>query len=168
MDAKDILIEAHGRLPELVDTAVSGLSAEQLRWAPKPGANSIGWLVWHLARVQDSHLAEVLDGGGQQVYVTGDWGKRFGLESDPGDSGYGHSAEQVAAVAPESAQALIDYYSAVHERTLDYLRGLSAADLDEVVDENWDPPVTLGARLVSVVDDDAQHAGQAAYVRGLL
>ena len=166
MDANDILIEAHGRLPELVGTAVRDLTPEQLRWAPKPGANSIGWLVWHLTRVQDSHLAELLDA--EQVYVTGDWGGRFGLASDPDDSGYGHTPEQVAAVAPESAQALIDYYRAVHERTLGYLRGLSAGDLDEVVDENWDPPVTLGVRLVSVIDDDAQHAGQAAYIRGLL
>ena len=166
LDAKDILIEAHGRLPELVDTAVSGLSAEQLRWAPKPGANSIGWLVWHLTRVQDSHIAEVLDA--EQIYVTGDWGGRFGLRTDADDSGYGHTAEQVAAVAPASAQVLTEYYQTVHERTRDYLNGLHAADLEKVVDENWDPPVTLGVRLVSVVDDDVQHAGQAAYVRGLL
>ncbi len=56
----------------------------------------------------------------------------------------------------------------MHARTAEFVAGLSAADLDRVVDESWDPPVTLGVRLVSVVDDDAQHAGQAAYVRGLL
>ncbi|WP_229069582.1 DinB family protein [Actinoplanes sp. DH11] len=166
MDAKDILIEAHGRLPELVDTAVRDLTPEQLRWSPKPGANSIGWLVWHLTRVQDSHLAELLDA--DQVYLTGDWAPRFGVKADPDDSGYGHSAQQAAAVAPESWQALAGYYDAVHARMAEYLRGLGDADLDRVVDENWDPPVTLGVRLVSIIDDDAQHAGQAAYVRGLL
>ncbi|MBB2942607.1 putative damage-inducible protein DinB [Actinoplanes lutulentus] len=164
MDARDILIEAHGRLPELVETAVHDLTPEQLRWAPKPGANTIGWLVWHLTRVQDSHIAELLEQ--DQVYLTGDWAPRFGLKADPSDSGYGHSPQQVAAVAPENAQVLIDYYAAVHARTLEYLRGVT--DLGRVVDDNWDPPVTLGVRLVSIIDDDAQHAGQAAYVRGLL
>ncbi|MEV6303946.1 DUF664 domain-containing protein [Actinoplanes sp. NPDC051861] len=166
MDAEDILEDAFGRLPELVSTAVEGLSPDQLRWSPRKGANTVGWLVWHLTRVQDSHLTELI--GGEQVYLSGEWAPRFGLKPDPDDTGYAHTADQVAAVAPESAQVLLDYYAAVHERTLTYLRGLTAADLDRVVDENWDPPVTLGVRLVSVYDDDAQHAGQAAYVRGLL
>jgi uncharacterized damage-inducible protein DinB len=74
----------------------------------------------------------------------------------------------VAAVRPASAQVLLDYYDAVHARTVDFLRGLSPAQLDRVVDERWDPPVTLGVRLVSIVNDDTQHVGQAAYVRGLL
>ncbi|MBG0560316.1 mycothiol transferase [Actinoplanes aureus] len=166
MDAKGVLEDAFGRLPELVETAVDGLTPEQLRWAPKRGANSIGWLVWHLTRVQDSHIAELLDT--EQVYLTGEWASRFGRKPDPSDTGYGHSADQVAAVAPESAQVLLDYYRAVHDRTVKYLRGLTAADFDRVIDERWDPPVTLGVRLVSVYDDDAQHAAQAAYVRSLL
>jgi len=166
MDAKDILIDAFGRLPDEVHRAVHGLTPEQLRVQPADGANSIGWLVWHLTRVQDGHLAELLDE--EQIYLTGNWAPRFGLKGDPADSGYGHTPGQVAAVRPESAQVLIDYYAAVHERTVAYLRGLSDADLDRTVDENWDPPVTLGVRLISVVDDDTQHAGQAAYVRGLL
>ena len=166
MDAKDILIEAFGRLPDEVHAAVHGLGPEQLRKQPAEGANSIGWLVWHLTRVQDSHLSELLDE--EQVYLTGDWAPKFGLEADPSNTGYGHTPAQVATVRPESAQVLEDYYRAVHDRTLRYLEGLSADDLDRVVDEDWDPPVTLAVRLVSVVDDDAQHAGQAAYVRGLL
>jgi uncharacterized damage-inducible protein DinB len=165
MDASDVLVEGYGRLPELVHTAVHGLSPEELRWQPYPGANPIGWLVWHLTRVQDGHLAELLDE--EQIYVTGDWAARFGLKADPSDTGYGHPPARVAAVAPESAQVLEDYYAAVHERTIDYLRGRTAEDLDRVVDRSWDPPVTLGVRLVSVLDDAVQHAGQAAYVRGL-
>ncbi|MCO8270587.1 DinB family protein [Actinoplanes sp. TRM 88003] len=165
MDAKDVLAEAFGRLPELVETAVQGLTPEQLRYQPAKGANSIGWLVWHLTRVQDDHVAEVM--GTEQVYASGDWPARFGLK-DASETGYGHDAAQVAAVAPESAQVLLDYYRAVHDRTVGYLAGLTGDDLDRVVDDNWDPPVTLGVRLISVYDDDAQHAGQAAYLRGLL
>ena len=166
MDAKDILTDAFGRLPDLVHSAVHDLSPEQLRWAPGPGANSIGWLVWHLTRVQDDHVADLI--GDEQIYVTGDWAPRFGLKADPSDTGYGHAPRQVATVSPESAQVLEDYYAAVHRRTLDFVAGLTDDDLDRVVDTAWDPPVTLGVRLISVVDDDAQHVGQAAYVRGLL
>ncbi|MEV4656051.1 DUF664 domain-containing protein [Micromonospora sp. NPDC049301] len=166
MDVSDLLTEAYDRLPDLVRAAVDGLSPEQLRWAPGPGANTIGWLVWHLTRIQDDHVADVLDT--EQVWVSGDWARRFGLTADPHDTGYGHSPAQVAAVRPESAQALIDYYQAVSGRTRQFLAGLRPADLDRVVDEAWDPPVTLGVRLVSVAEDDLQHVGQAGYVRGLI
>jgi uncharacterized damage-inducible protein DinB len=166
VNARDVLKDAFGRLPGLVKRAVKDLTPEQLRRAPAEGANPIGWLVWHLARVQDGHLAELL--GAEQVYVDGDWAHRFGLKPDPSDTGYGHSERQVAEVRPESWHALADYYAAVHARTAAYLDGLTDSDLDRVVDEAWSPPVTLGVRLVSVVNDDVQHAGQAAYVRGLL
>jgi uncharacterized damage-inducible protein DinB len=166
VDASDVLVEQYGRLPELVSLAVEGLTPEQLTWTPAPGANPIGWLVWHLTRVQDSHIAELL--GEEEIWATGDWPPRFGLPSGSQDTGFGYTAAQVAALKPESPEALVDYFTDVHERTMAYLGGLSGADLDAVVDENWDPPVTLGVRLVSIVDDDVQHAGQAAYVRGLL
>jgi uncharacterized damage-inducible protein DinB len=162
----DVLIEAFGRLPDLVHGAVRGLTPEQLRRPPVKGANTIAWLVWHLTRVQDGHIAELLDE--EQIYISGDWAPRFGLKASPSDTGYGYSAAQVMAVVPESWHALEDYYGAVHARTIDYVGGLTAADLDRVVDEAWDPPVTLGVRLISVYDDDTQHVGQAAYVRGLL
>ncbi|MDG4780272.1 DUF664 domain-containing protein [Micromonospora sp. WMMD961] len=166
MDVSDLLTETFDRLPDLVRAAVEGLSPEQLRHQPAPGHNSIGWLVWHLTRVQDQHVAEVLDA--EPVWVSGDWAGRFGLTADPANTGYGHSPEQVAAVRPESAAVLIDYYGAVASRTGEFLAGLRPADLDRIVDEGWDPPVTLGVRLVSVAEDDLQHVGQAAYLRGLL
>ncbi|AGL19944.1 DinB family protein [Actinoplanes sp. N902-109] len=166
MKVTDLLAEAYGRLPDLVTSAVRGLSAEQLAAAPAEGANTVGWLVWHLARVQDSHIAELL--GEDQIYASGDWAASFGLQPDPGNTGYGHDAAQVAEVRPRDAQALTGYHQAVHDRTMGYLAGLTEQDLDRVVDENWDPPVTLGVRLISILDDDVQHAGQAAYVRGLI
>ena len=166
MDVTDLLTETYGRLPDLVRDAVDGLTPEQLRWAPAPGANPVGWLVWHLTRVQDHHVAELLEA--DQIWVGDGWAQRFGRGPDADDTGYGHSAEQVASFAAESAGALVDYLEAVYARTREYLATLTPADLDRIVDRRWDPPVTLGVRLVSIADDDAQHAGQAAYVRGLL
>lgn len=166
MNVNDVLIEAYGRIPDLVREAVEDLTPEQLHRAPAPGANTIAWLVWHLTRIQDHHIAEVAER--PQVWVGDGWAKRFGLEPDPNNHGYGHGPEQVAAVRAESWQALVEYHEAVWSGTREYLSGLTAEDLDRIVDRRWDPPVTLGVRLVSVVDDEAQHVGQAAYLRGLL
>jgi uncharacterized damage-inducible protein DinB len=166
MDARDLLIDIFGRVPEEIATAIDGLDAETLAEIPEPGTNSIGWLVWHLTRVEDAHIAELVEE--DQVWTTDGWADRFGVEADPENSGYGHTAEQVAAIRPDGADALSGYYGAVAARTRRYLEGLTPDELDRIVDERWDPPVTLGVRLVSIVDDEIQHAGQAAYARGLL
>jgi hypothetical protein len=166
MDVSALLVELYGRIPPLARAAVDGLDPARLTEAPGVGANPVGWLVWHVARVADDHVAEIL--GADQLWVGGDWAGRFGLEPDPANNGYGHTAEQVAAVRPESSEALLEYLGAVHERTVAMLEDLSPADLDRIVDRRWDPPVTLGVRLVSIADDALQHVGQAAYVRGLL
>ena len=166
MDVSGLLLELYGRIPPLAHHAASGLSPAQLTKRPAPGTNSIGWLVWHLARVQDHHVAELL--GTEQIWVEDGWAARFGLEPDPSNTGYGHDADEVATVRPDSADALLDYLGAVDARTRRLLETIAPADLDRIVDRRWDPPVTLGVRLVSVADDCLQHAGQAAYVRGLL
>ncbi|WP_225630479.1 mycothiol transferase [Streptomyces solaniscabiei] len=166
MHAKDILIEGYGRIQEEVHAAVEGLDPDGLNARPAADANSVAWLVWHLARVQDDHVADAF--GLDQVWLAQDWEKRFGLELPRRDTGYGHSPAKVAKVRVDSADLLTGYYDAVHEQTLGALRSLAAKDLERVVDDNWDPPVTLGVRLVSVLSDDLQHVGQAAYVRGLV
>lgn len=167
MDVDGLLVELFGRVREHVEEVVEGLDPADLVVRPEPGSNPIGWTIWHLTRVQDHHVSELLER--EQVWVEGDWGPRFGLAvSDPDDHGWGHTAEQVAAVRPESGRVLLDYYTAVEARTLALLRSTTPHDLDRIVDRRWDPPVTLGVRLVSIADDDIQHAGQAAYVKGLL
>jgi len=166
MDVSGLLEDLFGRVRENVEAVVDGLDAATLAATPAPGTNSIGWLVWHLTRVQDHHVAELLER--PQVWESGDWAARFGVDPDAGNTGYGHTPDDVAAIRPESAGALLGYYAAVEERTQELLASLSPDALDRIVDRRWDPPVTLGVRLVSIVDDDIQHAGQAAYVRGLL
>lgn len=165
MTPAELLIESLGRVLENGRAVVEGLAVEQLAARPTPDANSIAWLVWHLARVQDDHVAEVA--GIEQVWTAQGYADRFDLPFETGDIGYGHSSEQVGQVRAD-ADLLASYLSAVHAQSVGFLRGVDEADLDRVVDERWDPPVTLGVRLVSVVDDDTQHVGQAAYARGVL
>jgi uncharacterized protein DUF664 len=163
--AATLLLDAFDRIAASVEQAVSGLGRDQLAARPAPSTNSIAWLVWHLTRIQDDHLAGAF--GHEQVWTGDGWIERFALPFDPTATGYSHSSDEVGAVRADGA-LLVDYHRAVHQRTSECLSGLRDPDLQRVVDESWDPPVTLGVRLVSVVTDDLEHAGQAAYVRGLL
>ncbi|MEV7614302.1 DinB family protein [Streptomyces sp. NPDC089799] len=165
MKATLLLTDGFQRVNDVVHEAVDGLAAEQLNARVGARANSIGWLVWHLTRIQDDHVSELA--GREQAWLAEGHADRFALPFPPEATGYGHTARQVAAVKA-SGEQLLSYFEAVHARTAAYLATLPAADLDRVIDTRWDPPVTVGVRLVSVLSDDLQHAGQAAFVRGLL
>jgi hypothetical protein len=160
------LIDAFGRIREVVHEAVDGLGPDDLAYRVDEGANSIAWLVWHLTRIQDDHVADVA--GLRQVWLAKGWADKFALPFPPTATGYGDSADEVAAVRVKSGELLTGYHDEVYEQTVKYLRTVQESDLPKVVDSRWDPPVTLGVRLVSVVSDDLQHAGQAAFVRGML
>jgi hypothetical protein len=162
----DLLVDGFNRIAEEVHNAADGLSAEQLAYRADAEANSIGWLIWHLTRVQDDHVAAVARV--EQAWTGQDWAKRFDLPFEPGDIGYGHGVEDVASVRVASPELLTGYHDAVHEQSLRYVRRLVDADLDRVIDDAWDPPVTLSVRLVSVLSDGLQHVGQAAFVRGIV
>lgn len=166
MDCKDLIVDGLNRVDEDFRRAVEGLSAEQLVYRPAEHANSIGWLAWHLTRVQDDHMSELA--GRPQAWIEQQWHARFGRPADPSDTGFGHGPEDVASLRPEGPGPLIDYYAAVHARSMDYLKRLTCEEMDRVIDTSWDPPVTVGVRLVSVVNDCTQHVGQMAYVRGLI
>jgi len=167
MTSADLLTDAFGRIRETVIDLLYGLTAEQLTYRVDVDANSIAWLVWHLTRIQDDHVAAAF--GVPQVWAEGGWAARFGLPAGSMEHGYGHNRVQVAAIGEACAESglLTDYHEAVYAQTIKLISGVSDADLDRVVDASWRPPVTLGVRLVSVINDDAQHAGQAAFVRGL-
>jgi hypothetical protein len=163
--AADLLSDGFDRVRETVERAVEGLTEEQLAFRPDPEANSIAWLTWHLTRVQDDHVADVA--GGEQLWTAGGWVERFRLPFDVEAIGYGQTSEEVGQVRA-TPELLAGYQDAVHRSTVDYVSTLSDDDYARVVDERWDPPVTLAVRLLSVLNDTLQHAGQASYVRGLV
>ncbi|MGH3434996.1 MAG: mycothiol transferase [Sciscionella sp.] len=166
MTSADLLVDGFGRIRELVHAAVEGLSTEELAFRADPEANSIAWLVWHLTRIQDDHIAAAAQI--EQAWTEGGWVERFGLPFDRRATGYGHDAKDVAAVRVESGDLLTGYHDAVCEQTTRYVAALADPDLVRVVDAAWNPPVTLGVRLVSVLADDLQHVGQASFLRGIV
>lgn len=166
MDTNEVLADAFARIVEDFELAVAGLTADELAYRPDPDANSIAWLTWHAIRVQDDHVSALADR--PQAWIEDGFHRRFGVDLEPHDIGYGHTSDQVGQVRPAGPGLLVDYLHAVTERTREYLATVDAVELDRVVDRNWDPPVTAGVRLVSVIDDSIQHAGQARYVRGIL
>jgi uncharacterized damage-inducible protein DinB len=165
MNVSDLLIDSLDRVHDEVPGILDGLSEDDLAWRPDPEANSIAWLVWHLTRVEDDHVCGAA--GMEQAWTAAGWAERFGLPFSPGEHGYGQSPAEVAKVRV-GADLLGGYLAAVGERTHAYVATLQPDDLERVVDSHWDPPVTLGVRLVSVVNEVNQHVGQAAYLRGLL
>jgi hypothetical protein len=168
MTSAELLADGFGRIRETVGDVLDGLTAEQLVYRIDPGANPVSWLIWHLTRVQDDHVAAAF--GTTQVWSSQGWARRFGLSSGMMDHGYAHSSDQVASVAAATASVplLLEYHETTYAQTVKLVSEIRDADLDRIVDTRWTPPVTLGVRLVSVLDDDMQHAGQAAYVRGVI
>ena len=162
--ARELLRDSFTRIIEHVQDLTDDLTDEVSIFRPTSTANSIAWLIWHSARIQDAQLAAIC--GIEQVWFSGEWVDQFNLDLPRDAHGYGHTPEDVGKVrAP--ADLLAGYYHAVHKMTLEYIAGVTPEELARVVDENWDPPVTASARLVSIFDDCMQHLGQAAYVRGI-
>jgi hypothetical protein len=164
MNAVQILLDSFGRLPGAVHAVIDDADDELLTYRVDPGANTVAWLVWHLSRAMSGQVADAA--GHEDVWTSQGWVTRFGLPFDAPASGYGFSEAQVAQVRV-GRELLAGYFDAAYAASVAYVETLHDADLDRVVDTRWDPPVTLGVRLVSIVDDCAQHVGQAAYVRGV-
>ncbi|MCH9709554.1 MAG: mycothiol transferase [Actinomycetia bacterium] len=162
--AHELLRDSFTRLIEHVDELTDGLTEAVAYYRPTPEANTIAWLIWHSARIQDAQLCDIA--GIEQVWFRDGWVDRFALDLPRDAHGYGHTPEEVAKVRA-SGQLLGGYYHAVHKVSLEYIASISPDELARVVDERWTPPVTASARLVSIIDDAAQHLGQAAYLRGI-
>ncbi|MDY6836089.1 MAG: DinB family protein [Chloroflexota bacterium] len=166
MEWRDLLVDGYDRVQEFIENVLRGLPQEDLDWQPSSDCNSIGWLVWHLARQQDMQIASLM--GKEQLWIQDGWHSRFNRDEDPYDIGFGHSLEQVAVFKSPDIKTMLGYHHAVKERSKQYFTTLSSTDLDREIDEPWfQPKPTVGVRLISILEDGLLHAGQAAYIRGL-
>lgn len=167
MKWQQLITDGYGRIFQVLEKALDGLTRDDLNQQPDPDSNSMGWLTWHLTRVQDHHIADLM--GEEQLWVGDGWHARFNRPSDPGDIGFGDNSEDVKAFKSPDVETLLEYHRAVMERSKRYIDTLSAADLDRELNEpRFQPLPTVGVRLVSAMSDNLQHAGQVAYLRGLL
>lgn len=166
MEWRELIVDGYDRLPDLMKAVLAGLRPADLDWAPRPGANTLGWTTWHLTRVQDSQIADLM--GAEQLWLRDRWHARFGRPADGDDTGYGHTPEEVRAFRSPSGRVQLAYLRAVVARTKGYLATLTPEALDRELDEPWyRPPPTVAVRLVSILADCHQHAGEASYIRGL-
>lgn len=165
MNALDILLDAASRPLDALEALAPRLTDEVLNAHPAGHPNSVAWLLWHTGREIDVQLAHLT--GLDELWTRDGFRERFALGAVGDGVGYGHTAEQARAVVVVDPQLLVEYASATVDALSDYLSTLDESALDAVVDPRWNPPVTRGVRLVSIIDDAAQHIAQAAYVCGM-
>jgi hypothetical protein len=166
MEWRELVVDGYDRLPDLMKDVLAGLGTADLDWQPHRDCNSLGWTAWHLTRVEDSQIAELM--GEPQLWIRDGWHKKFKRPADPDDTGYQHTPTQVRAFRSPSVKVQLDYLRAVDARTKSYLASLTPAELERELDEPWQTPrPTVAVRVVSVLTDCHLHAGEASYIRGL-
>ena len=167
MDGAEIVADALGRINRVLHRAMDGIPAGVLNRQPTPESNSMAWLAWHLCRVQDHHISDLL--GIPQLWIADGWHEKFGMARDESETGTGHTLEQVAALKVDSAELSLGYADAVLARSKQYLATVKPEDLDAEINEpQYSPLPIVGVRLVSIISDNTQHAGQVMYARGLV
>ncbi|MDO4232156.1 MAG: DUF664 domain-containing protein [Lautropia sp.] len=170
MKLQELLIDMAERPRERILGVLDGLTPAQANAFPvealAPSIKSITWLAWHTAREQDLQIADL--SGRDPVWISEGWRERFALDLPDDTEDWHHTPAEAAKVVVPDVELLRGYLNAATDATIRYLRSLSAASLDEVIDRNWTPPVTRAVRLVSILDDASMHSGQAVYARRLL
>ena len=166
MDANGIIADGLSRGRGVLRRALDGLDDAALAYRPAEHTNPLGWLVWHIVRLEDDHVASLLGTG--QLWTEDGWHERFEMPPDGSDFGTRQTLDQVNAVKAPSGDLPLNYYNAVAERTDRYLETLTEVDLDRVLDEpQFQPLPTVGVRINSLIHHVAHHAGQIDYLRGL-
>ena len=158
------------RSRERFDRALNGVTVEQANTQPAPRTaprvDSLSWLVWHTAREIDLQVSTLT--GTEALWTAGGFKERFALPLPDDTEDWRHTPEQAAQVVVGDLGLLFAYLDDAYALAITYLRSLTPETLDDIVDDSWDPPVTRAVRLASVIDDAAQHSGQAVYTRRLL
>ncbi|MDA0769103.1 MAG: DinB family protein [Chloroflexi bacterium] len=167
---EETLEDYYGR----VNVAIEPLTSLEMAWRPSPEANSIAFIYWHVARVEDG-WTNSFGKGESAVWQRDRWHERLGLAEK--GSGFGLSVEELAAFPDLPKDLLQEYFTSVRQETLAFLRGLGESDFDYV--PNRTPfPETAGtvsrfrsfsmARMYrQLIGEEDQHLGQISYVRGL-
>ncbi len=166
MDFRDVVRSGLEEYLGDLEKALDGLSPVELAWRPAPSSNNISWLAWHMARVEDRWVNAYLKQS-TEVWIEDGWHERFGMSAE--DHGGRQTAEQAVSTPALPMDGLLDYYKAVRAATLEHLDTLSEADLGKRYrHRDRDPGPTVSWVLAHLLIEEAQHLGQAAYIRGML
>ncbi len=158
----DCLTQTHIRLMATCE----GLTDEQMKWRPAPTANSIGFILWHVARNEDGRISRTAGRKGdfeQDLWVSGGWFERFGQPETAPDPGDRLGLRSLAIPVPE---VLISYTKAVNARTAQFLESLDDARLNEHMGDR-EQQETVSDSLRHVIVHKNNHHGQIDYLRGL-
>ena len=165
METGDFIMNALQRLQGAVKTAVKGLSHEELTWRPTAEANSIGFILWHQIRCEDSFIQGMIQQK-PQVWIKDKWCQKLGMPENPADVGYGYTVEQVAAFPVPELKDLLEYAEATRAQTVEYLKTMTPEKLDQTSQTPFGE-LAIGQCLIMMLSDIYQHTGQIAYLRGL-
>ena len=158
-----IKVDLLDRVQERLEETLNKMTIEEANTMPHPLIKSVTWLYWHTARELDMQISDLK--GEDSMYTSDGWSERFDLPLPDDTPDYKHTPEQAEQVTVSDKNLLSDYLDASIKLGKDYLNNLNEETLEEIVDENWTPPVTHQARLVSIIDDAVMHSGQAVYTR---
>lgn len=164
MDAKEYIKASLERSKGGLTRVTNTLTQEELGWRPASGCNSIGIILFHIARSEDSFIQSRLQDS-PQVWESEKWFDKLGMDKDEAGSHY--TVEQVNEFTVPDMEKLVAYQDAVRETTLAYLDTLSADDLDRKVTMPFGDFNVAGI-LALTVSHAAGHAGEMSYLRGML
>jgi uncharacterized damage-inducible protein DinB len=168
MEFKDFILRCLHTSEDMILKAVDGLSREELARRPNDQSNSIGWTLWHLARLEDVLVVDLIEQK-PQLWIANGWYKKFGRAEDRNDHGFRHTAQDVAAFQVPEPDVLVGYFKAVRGEVKSFLGTFSNDGLEQPA-KRWgggEGTVKAGNYLTALVDEALAHGGQIAYLRGL-
>ena len=163
MDVKDFIKMQVEGLDHGLKRVVDGLKQEEIAWRPASGCNSIGLILFHLFKSEDSFIQGRLKGK-KELWETGKWYEQLNLK--PGEEGAHYTVEQVDNFPVPALEAILRYGKAVRDATLAYVDSLRTLDLEKVVKMPFGD-MSVAVLLSLVVGHASQHVGEISYLRGL-
>jgi len=140
------------------------LTQAELSWRPACGCNSLGLILFHIARSEDHFISEILQKK-PQIWVSGKWCERCNM--DEAEAGAHYTLDQVNAFCVPDKKAILDYYDAVRAGTVAYLECLDPADFDNKIKLPFGDFNVAGIFSL-IVAHTSQHIGEISYLRGML
>jgi uncharacterized damage-inducible protein DinB len=160
----ELIVKSLEESRQYVADAIKGLSQDDIAWRPKTHSNSIAFLLWHVARVEDLWINRILLGE-KEVYELEGWHKKFNTPAQ--DSGFGYDVAKLKSWPVPKLALLKEYAAVVREKTLAYLKSVNEKKLDEPKDFGWSKG-NVGSALSHLITEVAEHSGQIGYLRGIM